>query len=196
MKLLVLLGASALLWLGACNASDTATTAPAADEPAGEAPVATTLTNSLADVLASNDTLPYPVYSSFDEIEPLFTQQNDTVYVINFWATWCKPCVEELPYFERLASEMNGQPVKIVMISLDFKRDVPTKLRAFIEERPLELPVVALTDNKYNNWIDRVDEKWTGAIPVTIVYKGGLKYFYGEQFASYNELAAAVRQLL
>ncbi len=151
---------------------------------------------SVERVLTVNDSLPFPVYGEFEGIEPLFEQQTDSVYVINFWATWCKPCVEELPYFERLAEEMADQPVKIIMVSLDFKSQVATKLRTFVEERPLELPVVALTDNQYDNWIDKVDSDWSGAIPVTLIYRKGARFFYPSQFPSYGDLAESVRQLL
>lgn len=165
----------------------------AADQsPTG--PVGGSLT--VANVLTSQDSLPYPVYSTFDEVAPLFQQESDTVFVINFWATWCKPCVEELPYFERLAEEMADQPVKIVMVSLDFKSQVATKLKTFVEERPFTLPVVALTDTKYDNWIDQVDSDWSGAIPVTLIYRKRARLFFPNQFANYGELAEGVRQFL
>lgn len=146
-------------------------------------------TDPISDLLAPQEAnLPYPIYASFDSIAPLFAHNDGQTYVINFWATWCQPCVEELPYFERLAEETD---VRVIMVSLDFKRDVRTKLKAFVEDRPLKLPVVALTDAKYDGWIDRVDPTWEGAIPVTIVRKDSERAFHNGKFASYEELLEA-----
>lgn len=142
-----------------------------------------------------SDTLPYPVYERFDQLAPAFKHNNDTTYVINFWATWCKPCVEELPYFEQLAAETAGRPVKILMVSLDFKRDIPTKLLKFVQERPFTLPLAALADSRYNEWIDRVDPEWGGAIPVTIVYKGAHRRFEQGQFPAYADLRKLVDEV-
>lgn len=154
-------------------------------------------TDPVAEILEPNEEgLSYPIYESFDSIAPLFNQEDGKVYVINFWATWCKPCVEELPYFEKLAEELAEENVEIVMVSLDFAKDVRTKLKTFIEERPLALPVVALADQQYNNWIDRVDRRWGGAIPITILYKDQLRSFHDTQYSSYSELKQAVTALL
>ena len=57
----------------------------------------------------------YVSYEKFDDIAPLFNKNNDTTYVINFWATWCKPCVEELPYFEDLYAAYSDKKVKIIL---------------------------------------------------------------------------------
>ncbi|MEL6356336.1 MAG: thioredoxin domain-containing protein, partial [Bacteroidota bacterium] len=80
-------------------------------------------TAGIGEVLRPDPTtgLPYPIYDNFDAIEPLFNQQNDTTYIVNFWATWCKPCVEELPHFQELNEKYAGQPLRIVLVSLDFK---------------------------------------------------------------------------
>jgi hypothetical protein len=78
------------------------------------------------------------------------------------------------------------------MVSLDFRRDVRTKLLKFIKERPFDLPVIALTDTKTNVWIDQVDPEWGGAIPITIVYRQDKRLFFADQFANYEELHAAV----
>lgn len=161
--------------LTACDPSAEATSQPA---------------DPLATVLAPNETgLSYPIYASYDSIAPLLEINDDKTYVINFWATWCQPCVEELPYFERLAAETDA---RVIMVSLDFKRDVRTKLKTFIEDRGLKLPVVALTDAKYDRWIDRVDPNWGGAIPVTVIRRGERREFHDGKFASYEELLAAV----
>ncbi len=91
------------------------------------------------------------------------------VVLVDFWATWCKPCVKELPYFEALHENFKGEKIKVILVSLDFKKDVETKLIPFVEEHKLKSDVVALTDHKYNEWIDKVDPEWGGAIPVTVV---------------------------
>lgn len=113
---------------------------------------------------ANTPELPYPVYNSFDDIAPLFNQNDGRTYVINFWATWCKPCVEEMPYFEQLVKEA-GPDTEVIAVSLDFKKDIETKLKTFVDARPDLPPVIALADGKYNNWIDRVSPEWSGAIP-------------------------------
>jgi thiol-disulfide isomerase/thioredoxin len=155
-------------------------------------------TAGVADILKPNTDqgLSFPVYESFDEIEGLFNQRNDTTYVINFWATWCAPCVEELPHFQQLAEDYSGRPLRIVLVSLDFKKDITTKLPKFIQSFPLDLPVVALTDKDQANWIDRVDKRWSGTIPITVIYKNGLRFFVDKIFPTYQDLKIQVEPLL
>jgi thiol-disulfide isomerase/thioredoxin len=164
--------------------------------PAGEtdATIAAPEKDSIATLLIPNrDSLSYPVYTSFDEVASLFDHvEADETLVINFWATWCQPCVEELPYFERLARETDA---RVVMISLDFKKDVATRLKKFVEERDLKLPVIALADGDYNSWIDRVDPSWGGAIPVTLICRGKERRFHDTKFDDYDELRTAVADI-
>ncbi|MCB0706537.1 MAG: TlpA family protein disulfide reductase [Saprospiraceae bacterium] len=129
-----------------------------------------------------------PIYETFDELAPIFAYSSDTTYVINFWATWCKPCVEELPFIEAIRDKYAGEKVKVILVSLDFPKQIETKLIPFMEERQLRSEVVVLTDGRYNDWIDRVDTRWDGAIPVTLVYKGDQRYFAKEAFHSFEEL--------
>lgn len=138
-------------------------------------------------------TLPFAVYDNFSALEHVFQNNNDTTYIINFWATWCKPCVEEMPYFEKLIQESAGKKARVILLSLDFKKDVPTKLKRFVEQRQLEKQVIALTDHRYDTWIDKVDPSWGGAIPVTLIYKGQTRKFIDQQFASYEELEGLVK---
>lgn len=154
--------------------------------------------SGIAPILKPNtdQSLSFPVYESFDEIAPLFEQQNDTTYVINFWATWCKPCVEELPFFVKLSEQYDKKPLRIVLVSLDFKKDISTKLPKFIQEFPLDLPVVALTDKNQAAWIDRVDSRWSGTIPITVIYKNGLRFFVNKPFNTYLELEEQIERLV
>ncbi len=137
-----------------------------------------------------------PQYESFEAIAPLFTQANDTVYVINFWATWCKPCVAELPFFEQLTKEYATQPVRVILVSLDFPEQIESKLIPFVRTYELQSEVIALLDERFNEWIPRVDSSWGGAIPVTHIHKGTQRSFHHRAFRTYSELQQLVDQML
>lgn len=134
-----------------------------------------------------------PVYETFDEIEPLFRQANDTTYIVNFWATWCKPCIEELPYLEQMNNAETENPVKVVLVSLDFPQHLESKLLPFVEKRELSSQVYVLLDGDYNSWIDKVSPEWSGAIPATYIYKKDAHLFIGEPFESYDDLLQSVK---
>ena len=65
---------------------------------------------------------------NFEALEPFLKKENDTLYVVNFWATWCKPCIKELPAFEKINSEYKSQKVKVLMVSLDFPEHMEKQL--------------------------------------------------------------------
>lgn len=109
----------------------------------------------------------------------------DTI-LINYWATWCKPCVEELPVISRYA-EVHPQ-VKVILVSLDFENQKESKLYPFISENGIVHDVYLLVDPKTNDWIPRVAEEWTGAIPATEVRTKGERFFHEGVFTSKEEL--------
>lgn len=90
----------------------------------------------------------------------------DTTYVINFWATWCKPCVAELPSFDSLA-KINK--VKVLLVSLDFKEDLEKKVNPFLKSHNIKMECVLLDEINGNDFIDKIDKSWTGAIPATLI---------------------------
>ena len=132
------------------------------------------------------------IYKTFDEFEPVLHQKNDTTYIINFWATWCGPCVKELPYFEELQAQYADEKVKVVLVSLDFKKKLQSKLVPFLNDRKIASEVIVLLDGKASKWIDRVDPSWSGAIPVTLVRKGEKMVFHETVFHSTAELQEIV----
>ncbi len=138
----------------------------------------------------------FSVVDNFEELEPIFTKNNDSTYVINFWATWCKPCVKELPYFEQLHKVMKGEKVKIYLVSMDFPDVIDTKLKPFIEEHQLQNDVIAFTDGNHNSWIGKVEEAWDGAIPITIIYNAKDRKFFSGELDSFEELNGTVRKML
>lgn len=109
-----------------------------------------------------------PSYKA-DVLMKRVSADNDTLYVINFWATWCGPCIKELPEFDKLAEKYKGMPVKILLVSLDFKNDYPAKIQKFINKRKLAHEVVWLNETNANEFIPKIENEWQGSIPATLL---------------------------
>lgn len=116
---------------------------------------------------------------NFQELENRVLQKNDTLYVVNFWATWCKPCIAELPAFEKAGKHFKENPVKILLISLDFKSDFE-RVRTFIKNKEIQSESLLLSSGNPNDWINKIDISWSGAIPATIFYKNKEKVNFHE----------------
>lgn len=103
----------------------------------------------------------------FDDLQGIIQSKSTSIQVINFWATWCGPCVKELPLFEKLNAE-NKESIKITLINLDFA-DKLDKVTSFVDRKKMKTDVLLLDEVDYNQWIDKVDKHWGGAIPATLV---------------------------
>lgn len=117
--------------------------------------------------LAQAQTRNVPVVK-LPHLQRYLTSTADTTYVINFWATWCKPCIEELPNFEALQKQYAGKPVQVILVSLDFAKDLEKKVIPFVNRRQLQSTVFLLDEPDQNAWIDTIDPSWSGAIPATL----------------------------
>ena len=115
---------------------------------------------------------------SFEEFEPYLHMNDDYVYVINFWATWCKPCTEELPYFEEMQNKYKDKKVRVLLVSLDFPTQIESHVIPFLDKNSIKAKVILLDDPDANAWIDKVDNRWSGAIPATYVYKNSEHSFH------------------
>ncbi|MEM6523483.1 MAG: TlpA disulfide reductase family protein [Bacteroidota bacterium] len=103
----------------------------------------------------------------FRKLDGLIKESGDQVKVINFWATWCGPCIKELPYFEAAKKNYRDQ-ISVHLISLDFADQI-AKVNKFVERKGMASEVYLLDEIDYNSWIDKVDQSWSGAIPATLV---------------------------
>ena len=113
---------------------------------------------------------------TFDWYKALRATSNDTTYIVNFWATWCMPCVQELPEFEKMYQRYQGQAVKIILVSLDFYKKLQITVIPYLEKQKIQSEVVLLNEPDYNSWIDKVNKKWSGSIPATIIFNNKKKY--------------------
>lgn len=133
--------------------------------------------------------------TDYNSVFNQFTKQNDTLYVVNFWATWCQPCVEELPDFMKANNEFKSEKFKMILVSLDKAVDFETKVKNYIKTNNIKPDVYVLSDNKrMNEWIPKINKTWSGAIPATAIYKNGKQVFFNEGQISYNDLVNTINK--
>ena len=130
------------------------------------------------------------------QLQSLLDQKNDTTYIINFWATWCQPCVKELPSFLEEETKLKNEKVRFIFISLDFKRELDSRLNTFIKERKINSTVYLIDEPDYDTWIDKVDQTWQGNIPATLIYNHdkNKRQFFAKDFEP-GELHEALKNL-
>lgn len=130
-----------------------------------------------------------PVYK-VDKLLSRIEKNNDTLYILNFWATWCKPCVQELPDFEKINTEYKNQKVKVILVTLDFKEELKKRVIPCIKKNKYRTEVILL-DEVDGSFIDKVSKDWTGAIPATLLIKNNKKEFIGKK-TNYEELISII----
>ena len=130
-----------------------------------------------------------------DGIIGLMQQESDTAFVVNFWATWCSPCVKEIGYFEMLHRTHAHEKVQVVLVSLDFPNQLEQRVVPFLKEKEITAPVRLVTELDYNSWIDQVDPSWSGALPATLIFRQDKRLFLEKELTE-SELFEYVEQML
>lgn len=135
---------------------------------------------------------------NYDELKSVIQKEDGKLYVVNFWATWCKPCVEELPGFIAVNEQFKNDPnFKMILVSMDNRKLLDTKVKKFIQKNNIDADVYLLDDIKrMNEWIPATDETWSGAIPATVFYKNGKKILFRELQMTQYELEDIVNENL
>lgn len=120
----------------------------------------------------------------YEHLEEIIKNGDADIQVINFWATWCRPCIQEIPYFEALANKYDTQQVKVLLVSLDFVEELESKVLPFVRKRSLRSEVKLLDETDFNSIINDIDTSWSGAIPATLVINNqtGESQFYEKMF--------------
>jgi len=127
--------------------------------------------------------------------EALLQRNNDTLYVYHFWASWCVPCVTEIPNFIGVAEQYRDRQVKVVLVSLDFIESYKQSLIPYLNKHAIKQNVLLLDEPDYNSWIDKIASTWEGDIPATLFIKGPKKLFMAKSFTK-EALASTIQTLL
>jgi len=122
-----------------------------------------------------------------DQLESRIHSGKDTTYIINFWATWCAPCIEELPNFEKLNKEYKKEKLRILLVSVDFKSQFTSSVIPFVRKKKLKNEVLFLDETDQQEYINRIDSTWSGAIPASLFIRDNKRKFIENQL-SYPEL--------
>ena len=119
----------------------------------------------------------------------------DKTYVINFWATWCAPCVKELPYFEEVNKQSKDNNTEVILVSLDFPSQIESKLKPYLKKNKIKSKVILLDDSKINTWVPKVSERWDGGIPATLIVNSSNYNFYPKPFEK-EELFTEINKVI
>lgn len=130
---------------------------------------------------------------SWKEYIPMIKPDSGQVVVVNFWATWCAPCIEELPVFDRLTKE-HSDSVRVVLTSLDHQSRLESKLFPFLAKKRVRSEVIVLDEVDFNLWMPKVNESWSGAIPATWLLFNKEQFFHEGQL-TYIELLELIEKI-
>ncbi len=135
---------------------------------------------------------------NYDKLVQVFTKNDNVLYVVNFWATWCTPCVKELPDFMEVDTEFkNSENFKMILVSLDDAEEVDGTVKKIIREKKLDTEHYLLDDIKrMNEWIPAIDSLWSGSIPATLFIKNGKKLKFTPTSLDKEELRSIITELM
>lgn len=117
--------------------------------------------------------------------------------VINFWATYCRPCIEEMPYFLSLENEYKKDNLQLLLVSLDMEDDYPSKVDAFLQKRKITSSSAWLDESNADYFCPKIDASWSGALPATLFVNNQDKYkkFVEDSFSK-EELKKEIENML
>ena len=120
------------------------------------------------------------------ELESYMAQNKDEVMVVNFWATFCKPCIAEIPVFIKVTDSLASQNVKLILVSLDMPSAYPNELTDFVKGKGYKTKIIWLNETDADYFCNRIDKSWSGAIPATLIInnKTGYRKFFEEEITS------------
>jgi thiol-disulfide isomerase/thioredoxin len=134
------------------------------------------------------------------ELQQRLENTNGELIVCNFWATWCKPCIEEMPYFEELQAKYANQKVKVLFVSLDRPSTRQNRVEKFVNSQGIQSEVVLLDEPNLSQdeWISLINKDWEGDIPATLYVNASknISQFHTGSYENFAELEEKVKSIL
>lgn len=131
---------------------------------------------------------------NIDQLNERIKNGKDSTYVVNFWATWCAPCIKELPHFEKLKADYKSDKLAVLLVSVDFKSKLKSAVVPFVKRKALKNEVFLLNESSPQEYIDRIDPNWSGSIPATLFIKEDKRKFIESEF-TYDQLLTEYKKL-
>jgi thiol-disulfide isomerase/thioredoxin len=117
--------------------------------------------------------------------------------ILNFWATWCAPCLEEIPWFQEIVAAHKADSIQLILVSLDVRKEYPDGVKKIAKKRDFRAPILWLDETNADYFCPKVDSTWSGAIPATLLINNqtGYRKFHEAQL-SRDELTREIKALL
>jgi len=124
-------------------------------------------------------------------------KESKTPLIVNFWATFCVPCIQEMPYFQETARLYQSQNVSLLFVSLDLQEAYPTKVNAMAKKLQLSFPVVWLNETNADYFCPKIDTTWSGGMPSSLFVNNATGYhkFFEDQL-SRDKLEGVIREMI
>ncbi len=126
----------------------------------------------------------------------ILAKNRGNVLLVDFWATWCAPCREEIPHLVALEKKLRGRGLRLITVSADEPEDRDAALE-FLQAHGVPDPAYLKNVEDDDAFINAIDKDWSGALPALFLYdrKGKLvRKFIGE--TKVDVLERAVREVL
>jgi thiol-disulfide isomerase/thioredoxin len=148
---------------------------------------------STAKIAAAGDTA--VSVEPLDEagVKRLIRNREGKVLLVNVWATWCVPCVEEFPDIVKLSHSYDAKTLEVVAVSADYPDEVDSKIIPFLKKQKVPFKVYVAKFDDQQDFINALDPEWSGALPATLIYDqhGRQRFFHvGQQ--TYEQFKDAV----
>ena len=124
-------------------------------------------------------------------------KESKTPLIVNFWATFCVPCLQEIPYFQEMTEQYKEKNVSLVFVSLDMKEAYPVKVNDMAKKLKLSSPVVWLNETNADYFCPKIDTSWTGGMPSSLFVNNATRYHkFFEEPLSKERLEKEIQEML
>ena len=114
--------------------------------------------------------------------------------IITFWATYCLPCLKEIPYFQ---DQAKSKKVELLLVSVDLQEAYPKQISSIAKKLKFTAPIKWLDETDADYFCPRVDSSWSGGLPSTLFINNATSYRkFIEDEISKDEFEKQIQALL